>query len=167
MVRDPQLQCLAATGLLREFTLHLWKPFWSNWLRQKREEWKKSAVYGVDQKVCLRVSIRCNGKPEWIFWPTLYVEFPEFPLHGGPGLGWSQEEGVWTWRAPRKHSPFALWGWSRAGRCEVAQAHVGSGTAPPLWAGCGPLWGAEPRLVPQVAVSWRSQVVRALPGCPS
>ena len=43
-------------------------------------------MYWVGQKVCLRASVRCNGKPEWTFWPTLYVEFPEFPLHWV--LGW-------------------------------------------------------------------------------
>lgn len=49
----------------------------------------------------------------------------------------------------------------------MAQALIGGGAAPPLRAGCVRLWGAEPWLVLQVAVSWGSQVVRALPGCPS
>ena len=29
---------------------------------------------------------------------------PRIPSPWGPGLGWPQEEGVWTWRAERKQA---------------------------------------------------------------
>ena len=40
-------------------------------------------------------------------------------------------------------------------------------TAPAPWAGSVCLWGVGPQLVPRVTTTWRSQVVRALPVCPS
>ena len=40
-------------------------------------------------------------------------------------------------------------------------------TAPAPWAGSVRLWGVGPQLVPRVTTTWGSQVVRALPVCPS
>ena len=60
---------------------------------------------------------------------------PRIPSPLGPGLGWPQEEGVWTWKAERKQALLCSEG--RAGQADEGRLRHSLVVGQPLHSGLG------------------------------